>query len=405
MDDSSDHEDSRAATPERPNGEERWRALFADLFDQFDQKTAAVARLEAEKRELEEKLKKAEESRLAECTSCKNKPPASQQTKAYFWDGQCYKTIQITKPATAGEPAKITVPTAAVETSNDTKKTPVVEQPKKGGQPPTASYSFMPWNGQNYNMFCSPSGAPAGGLVQPAAVGTSNHTETSVVEQQKIAGNAAAAAQANQIFQQMLLQASSFTHTAVRQPGGNFVAMPVNGNQKPATEKPKSPQKAAVAPARSSTVSVQLKPAVQPPTAAASDDEPIGLYEQMRRLKADVQRLKEQREEDVETLKHAYAVELAELRGHLVAVRATRAWLEDEVRRLAVAARPKEPQEAAPQADEQPEAGPSGLLDAQPPADEDDRASVATARSFHSADSSAVSWENLESDLQLYGFN
>ncbi|KAI6234249.1 hypothetical protein M3Y99_00820900 [Aphelenchoides fujianensis] len=350
MDDSSDHEDSRAATPERPNGEERWRALFADLFDQFDQKTAAVARLEAEKRELEEKLKKAEESRLVECTSCKNKPPAPQPPK----------------------------------------------DARKAAEGP---FNFTVYqDGHNYNMFCSPSGPPAGGLTQPAVVGTSNDAKkTPVVEQPKTAGNAGAAPQAG--GQWPYLGQAVHNFGAYFHPMGTgtpAVFAPLNGNQNPAVEKPKSPQKAAVAPARPSTVSVQLKPAVQPPTAAASDDEPIGLYEQMRRLKADVQRLKEQREEDVETLKLAFAAEVAELRSELVAERWTRAWLEDEVRRLAVAARPKEPQKAATQANEQPEAGPSGLLAAQPPADEDDRASVATARSFHSADSSADSWDKLE---------
>ncbi|KAI6239888.1 hypothetical protein M3Y99_00521200 [Aphelenchoides fujianensis] len=390
MDDSSDHDDSRVATPERPDGEERWRALFADLFDQFDQKTAAVARLEAEKRELEEKLKKAEESQPAECTSCKDKPPTSQQTKAYMWDGQCYKTIQITQLATAEEPAKITEPTAAVGTSKDTQKTPVP-------QPPAIPKNLMARNGQTYEVmpglpFTPVSCPPAGSSMQPAAVGTSKDLEkTPVLEQQKAAENAGAAWQ--NVIQQMVQSTGVyFPPLGTGQPAA---FAPVNGNQKQA-EKPKSPQKAAVPPARPSTVSVQLKPAVQPPPAAAVDnDGPIGLYEQMRRLKADVQRLKEQRAEDVETLKLAFEAEVAELRSQLVTERWTRAWLEDEVRRLAVAARPTEPQEAAPQVDEQPEAGPSGLA-APPPADEDDRASVATARSFHSAGSSADSWDKLE---------
>ncbi|KAI6189359.1 hypothetical protein M3Y99_01939600 [Aphelenchoides fujianensis] len=352
MDDSSDHEDSRAATPERPDGEERWRALFADLFDQFDQKTAAVVRLEAEKRELEEKLKKEEKSQPIECTSCKNKQPAPQP-------------------------------------------------PKNARKAEEGPFNFTVYqDGQKYTMVCSPSalpaaGPPAGSSIQPASVGTSKDTtKPPVVEQPKTAGNAGAVAQAGGQWPYHGRLVDSFgAYFYPLGTGTPAAVVPLTGNQKPAAEKPKSPQKVAVPVGRPSTVSVQLKPAVQPPPVGVDSDGPIGLYEEMRRLKADVQRLKEQRAEDVETLKLAFAAEVAELRSELVAERWTRAWLEDEVRRLAVAARSQKPQEAAAQADEQPEAGPSGLPVQQPPA-EDDRESLATARS---ADSSADSWDKLES--------
>ncbi|KAI6234290.1 hypothetical protein M3Y99_00810000 [Aphelenchoides fujianensis] len=397
MDDSSDHDDSRAATPERPDGEERWRALFADLFDQFDQKTAAVVRLEAEKRELEEKLKKEEKSQPIECTSCKNKQPPPQQPMAYFIrDGQYYKAVQITQPATAGEPARITVPTAAVGTLKDTKNTPVVEHPKTAGNAAAAAQANQLYQVQQLQLMFQNDEAyfHLMGTGTPAAFAPLNSNQKQAAEKPKSSKKAAAATQAGGapfLWDWPTSQASSFTHTTVRQPNGNFVAVPMKDDQKPA-EKPKSPQKADVAPARPSTVSVQLKPAEQPPLAAVGESAPLGLYEEMRRLKADVQRLKEQRAEDVETLKLAFAAEVAELRSQLATERATRAWLEDEVRRLAVAARPTEPQEAAAQADEQPKAGPSGLA-VQQPADEDDRESLATARS---ADSSADSWDKLE---------